>query len=162
MFYSFICEYTCRVHDCQVFDKGRLRKQQTRLSGNTGSTASSTLSEPDYKARTTNTTVANLDKDSNQDKGADVHFTATILNFVKDSNGNTAGANVDNGLTSGVVQVEFTSGTDLSRINTGDSIEVWGVDQGSFSGTNAFGATVQEVAVSAVYMTDQTTGYQTA
>ena len=56
----------------------------------------------------------------------------------------------------------FPSGTDLSQINTGDTIEVWGVDEGSFSGTNGFGATVQEVAVSAVYMTDQTTTYQTA
>ena len=91
-----------------------------------------------------------------------MHFTATILNFVKDSNGNTAGANVDDGITSGVIQVIFPSGTDLSQINTGDTIEVWGVDEGSFSGTNGFGATVQEVAVSAVYMTDQTTTYQTA
>ena len=65
-------------------------------------------------------------------------------------------------ITSGIIQVIFPSGTDLSQINTGDTIEVWGVDEGSFSGTNGFGATVQEVAVSAVYMTDQTTTYQTA
>ena len=132
------------------------------IAGNKGSTASSTLSEPEYKASAIDITVANLDKDSNADKGKDVHFTATIINFVKDSNGNTAGANVDNGFTSGVVQVEFPSGTDLSKVNTGDTIEVWGFDQGSFSGTNGFGATVQEVAVSAVYMTDQTTTYQIA
>ena len=132
------------------------------ITGNTGGTSSSTLSEPDYKASTVDTTVANLDKNSNQDKGTNVHFTATILNFVKDSNGNTAGANVDNGFTSGVIQVIFPTGTDLSQINTGDTIEVWGVDEGSFSGTNGFGATVQEVAVSAVYMTDETTTYQTA
>jgi len=47
-------------------------------------------------------------------------------------------------------------------VNTGDTIEVWGVDQGSFSGTNGFGAPVQEVAIEALYMTDQTTSYQTA
>jgi hypothetical protein len=91
-----------------------------------------------------------------------VHFTTTILNFVKDSNGNTAGANVDNGFTSGVIQVIFPTGTDLSKVNNGDTIEVWGVDEGSFSGTNGFDATIQEVAISAVYMADQTTTYQTA
>jgi hypothetical protein len=114
------------------------------------------------KASTLNTTVATLDKDSNADKGKNVHFTATILNFVKDSNGNTAGANVDNGFTSGVIQVVFPSGTDLSKLNTGDTIEVWGVDEGAFSGKNAFGATIQEVGIGARYMSDQTTGYQTA
>jgi hypothetical protein len=132
------------------------------ITGNSGSTPSSTLSEPDYKAKTVDTTVAFLDKESNQGKGVDVHFTATILNFVKDSNGNTAGANVDDSSTSGVVQVEFPSGTDLTQLNTGDNIEVWGVDEGSFSGTNGFGATVQEVAIGALYINDQTTTYQTA
>jgi hypothetical protein len=131
------------------------------ISGNPGSTPSSTLSEPAYKAGTVDTTVAFLDKESNQGKGVDVHFTATILNFVKDSNGNTAGANVDDASTSGVVQVIFPSGTDLSQLNTGDNIEVWGRDEGSFSGTNAFGATVQEVGIGALYINDQTTGYQT-
>ena len=132
------------------------------ITGNTGGAPSTALSEPDYKATAIDTNVEDIDKVSNQIKGADVHFTATILNFVKDSNGNTAGANVDDGITSGIIQVIFPSGTDLSQINTGDTIEVWGVDEGSFSGTNGFGATVQEVAVSAVYMTDQTTTYQTA
>ncbi len=132
------------------------------IAGNKGSTASSTLSEPDYKASTIDTTVEFLDKDGNTGKGVDVHFTATILSFVKDSGGNTAGANVDNGLTSGVIQVIFPAGTDLSQINTGDTLEVWGFDDGTFSGSNAFGATIQEVAIEAFYMTDQTTSYQTA
>jgi cytoskeletal protein RodZ len=112
-----------------------------------------------YKASTINTTVATLDKDGNVDNGKDVHFTATILNFVKDNSGNTAGANVDDPNTSGVIQVVFPQGTDLSRLNTGDTLEVWGTDAGVSSGTNAFGATVQEVGIAALYMTDQTTGY---
>lgn len=115
--------------------------------------------EKAYKAITTSTTVANLDKDGNNDLGKDVHFTATILNFVKDDSGNTAGANVTDPNTSGVIQVGFPSGTDLSQLNTGDTLEVWGTDGGTSSGTNAFGATIQEVGVSASYMTDQTTGY---
>lgn len=112
-----------------------------------------------YKASTTSTTVATLDKDGNVDQGKDVHFTATILNFVKDDSGNTAGANVDDPNTSGVIQVVFPQGTDLSRLNTGDTLEVWGTDAGVSSGPNAFGATVQEVGIAALYMTDQTTGY---
>jgi hypothetical protein len=95
-----------------------------------------------HKASTINTTVATLDKDGNVDNGKDVHFTATILNFVKDDSGNTAGANVDDPNTSGVIQVAFPSGTDLSQLNTGETLEVWGTDAGVSSGPNAFGATV--------------------
>lgn len=115
--------------------------------------------EKAYKGSTTDTSVATLDKDGNNDQGEDVHFTCTILSFVKDSNGNTAGANVDDPNTSSVIQVAFPDGTDLSQLNTGDTLEVWGTDDGTSSGTNAFGATIQEVGVSAAYMTDQTTGY---
>jgi hypothetical protein len=58
-------------------------------------TVSAAQLEATYKAITTDTTIATLDKDGNADQGKDVHFTCTLLNFVKDSNGNTAGANVD-------------------------------------------------------------------
>jgi len=116
--------------------------------------------ETDYKASTTSVTVANLDKDGSVDKGKDVHFTCTILKFVKDSSGNTAGANVTTQDSSAIVQVEFTNGTDITKLNEGDILEVWGTDEGVFSGTNAFGGTVQEVGVTAQYMNDQTTGYQ--
>ena len=123
-------------------------------------TVSAAQLEATYKASTTNTTIATLDKDGNADQGKDVHFTCTILNFVKDSNGNTAGANVDDPNTSGVVQIAFPAITDLSQLNTGDTLEVWGTDGGTSSGQNAFGATIQEVVVSANYMTDKTTNYQ--
>jgi cytoskeletal protein RodZ len=123
-------------------------------------TASASQIETAYKAVTTDTTIAALDKNGNSDQGKDVHFTCTILNFVKDSSGNTAGATVDDPNTSGVVQIAFPANTDLSRLNTGDTLEVWGSDGGTQSGQNAFGATVQEVVVSANYMTDKTTNYQ--
>jgi len=90
-----------------------------------------------------------------------VHFTATILNFVKDSNGNTADANVSDPTFSSVIQIGFPDGTDVSQLNKDDTIEVWGTDGGTASSTNAFGATIQEVVVSALYMTDHTTGYST-
>lgn len=117
--------------------------------------------EATYKASTTDTTIAALDKDGNNDQNKDVHFTCNILNFVKDSNGNTAGANVDDPNSSGVVQIAFPANTDLSQLNIGDTLEVWGTDDGTQTGQNAFGATIQEVVVSANYMTDKTTNYQT-
>ena len=116
-----------------------------------------------YKTGTVNTTIDALDKDGNSDQGKDVHFTGTIGNFVKDDSGNTAGANINTPASSfslSVVQVAFPSNTDLSRLNQGDTIEVWGVDDGVSSGQNAYGGTVQEVGITTLYMTDQTTGYQ--
>jgi type II secretory pathway pseudopilin PulG len=124
-------------------------------------TISSAQLEKEYKALTVSTTVGNLDKDGNNDKGKDVHFTCQIVGFVKDNTGNTAGANVDDPNSSGVVQVGFPSGTDLSQLNEGDTLVVWGTDDGTFSGTNAFGGTVQEVGITAQYMSDKTTNYQT-
>jgi len=120
------------------------------------------LSEGAYKDSATFTSVSELDKDGNSDQGKSVHFTCKILNFVKDSNGNTAAANVEpsDTLFGSIIQVGFPSGTDLSQLNADDTIEVWGIDNGVSSGQNAFGTTVQEVTVSAQYMTDLTTNYQ--
>ncbi len=103
-----------------------------------------------------------MDKNGSAGRGTDEHFTCSIVNFVKDSTGTTAGANVtDPSSSSGsFVQVAFTPGTDITRLNKGDILEVWGTNQGASSGTNAFGATIQEVVVQAQYMKDQTTGYQ--
>jgi hypothetical protein len=109
----------------------------------------------------TDTTIADLDKDGSADQGKYVHFSCTIVNFVKDSNGNTAGANVNDTNTSAIVQIAFPPNTDLSRLNTGDTLQVWGTDEGAQSGQNAFGATIQEVVVSANDMNDMTTDYQT-
>ena len=124
-------------------------------------TISPAVLEATYKASTTDTTVSDLDKNGNTWNGKDVHFTATIFGFVKDNSGNTAGANVDDPTSSGVIQIAFPPNTDLGRLNQSDTIEVWGLDGGTASGQNAFGATVQEVVISALYLTDTTTGYQT-
>jgi hypothetical protein len=92
----------------------------------------------------------------------DQHFTGKILNFVKDSTGNTAGANVTDldASSPSVIQVAFPANTDVTQLNAGDVLEVWGNNQGVSSGPNAFGATVQEAVMEARYMNDQTTNYQ--
>ncbi|MFL5628453.1 MAG: hypothetical protein ACJ788_22970, partial [Ktedonobacteraceae bacterium] len=96
-----------------------------------------------YKKSTTATTVDALDKNGNGDKDKDVHFTCVIVNFLKDDSGNTAGANVGvpGASSDAVVEIAFPSVTDLSQLNEGDSVEVWGRDEGVFSGKNAFGGT---------------------
>jgi cytoskeletal protein RodZ len=118
--------------------------------------------EINYKNSTTSTTVTNLDKDGSSDQGKDVHFTGAILNFIKNPSGNTEGANVDEQgySSSSVIQILFTPDTNLSSLNQGDIIEIWGQDLGVFSETNAFGGSIQEVVIQAQYMNDQTTGYQ--
>ncbi len=118
--------------------------------------------EADYKASTTSITVSNIDKDGNADQGADQHFTGEILGFVKDATGNTAGANVTDPEASSpsVIQVAFPDGTDVTQLNAGDTLEVWGNNQGVSSGSNAFGATIQEAGIDAQYMNDTTTNYQ--
>ena len=103
-----------------------------------------------------------LDKNGNVDKGKDVHFVCVILNFLKDDSGNTAGANVTVPNTSAaVIEIAFPSETDLSQLHENDGVEVWGVDEGVFGGKNAYGGTVQEVVISAYYLTDKNTGYAT-
>src|SRR5450755_2511359 len=77
--------------------------------------------EAGYKLITTDTTVTGLDKDGNAGQGKDVHFTCSISGFVKDSSGNTAGANVTDVNASGsVIQVAFTPGTDVTQMNEND------------------------------------------
>jgi len=125
------------------------------------STPPPTLTFEQFKASAKVSTVENLDKNGNAAKGANVFFTCTISSFVKDDSGNTAGANVRGTDTSSFtfIQIGFPANTDITKLNTGDTLQVWGTDQGVFSGQNALGGTVQEVEVTAAYMTDVTTGY---
>ena len=108
----------------------------------------------------TSVTISSIAKDPNAYKGQTIMFKAVIANFVQDSSGNTAGANVDDPNDfSSVAQIAFTPGFSLNHVNKGDTIEVWGEGLGSFSGTNAFGATITEGAVQEVYLHDLTSGY---
>ena len=123
-------------------------------------TAVPTESAIEYRNSAKNVSVANLAKDPNSYKGQSVKFQAIILNFVQDSSGNTAGANVsDPNDYSSVIQIAFSPNLSVQDMNKNDTITVWGQGAGSFSGTNAFGATIQEGAVEELYLHDSTTGY---
>jgi hypothetical protein len=117
--------------------------------------------EKAFKSNTQPTTISELDKEGMAYQSKHVYFTCTLSNFVKDSDGNTVGANVTDENYSSFVQIVFPQGTNLAKLNKGDALEVWGIDAGVYSGENGFGATVQEVGVFAMYITDQTTGYAT-
>ena len=123
-------------------------------------TTASQESPAQYKASASSVSVSDISKDPSGYKGKTVKFTAVIANFVQDSSGNTAGANVDDPNDySSVVQIEFTPSFDISKVNKGDTIEVWGQDLGAFSGTNAYGGTITEGGIQEVYLVDSTSGY---
>jgi hypothetical protein len=122
-------------------------------------TAVPTQSPSQYKKTAQNVGVADIAKDPNSYKGKPVMIQAVVLNFARDSNGNPVAANVDGPDFSGPIQIEFSSGLSVKNINENDTITVWGQGAGSFSGTNSFGATIQEGAIYEVYLHDSTTGY---
>lgn len=118
------------------------------------------LTSSQYMASAKRVTVAGIAKDPNTYKGKTIMFDAVILNFVQDSSGNTAGANVvDPNDYSSFIQIEFTPGFSVANVNKGDTVAVWGQGMGAFSGTNAYGGTITEGAVQEVYLHDDTNGY---
>jgi hypothetical protein len=92
--------------------------------------------------------------------GTSVTFQATIVNFLQDSSGDTTAMNVSdpNDVTS-ELYVQLSLYADVTQMNKGDTITIWGDGQGTVSGKNAFGGTITEAAVTEVYLTDTTTGY---
>ncbi len=119
-----------------------------------------TQSPAQYKASATRVTVADIAKDPSSYKGKTVDFTATIVDFVQNSSGVTAGANVaDPNDYSSFVQIIFSPGFSVKGVNKYDTVQVWGPGLGSFTGQNAYGGTIQEAGVQELYLYDSTTGY---
>lgn len=105
-------------------------------------------------------TVANLDKAPSQYEGKKVTFTCIVAGFAKDSSGNAAAVNCsDPNDYSSLVQVA-TSTFDMTKINPQDTVRFYGLGGGSASGKNAFGGTVSESLVEAIYINDITSGYK--
>jgi hypothetical protein len=126
------------------------------------STETAAQIETSYKASTTSTTVTSLDTVGNNDQGQNVYFKCKILNSVRDTNGAIAGANVSDidSSSNSVIEVLFPDNTDVTQVNQGDTLEVWGLDTGMADETSTDGTSIQEVVVLALYIDDQTTGYQ--
>lgn len=139
----------------------------------TSSTADSPIAKPvptptpnpekikaDFKASATQITVSEIAKDPNYWKQLPITFNAKIINFVQDSQGNTVAANVsDPNDYSSIIQLQFSILLDISQVNKGDLVTVWGMGLGSFSGQNSYGASINEGAAKESYLKDLTNGY---
>jgi ribose 5-phosphate isomerase RpiB len=90
-----------------------------------------------------------------------VTFTATIDDFLQNSSGETAAMNVtDPNDPTSVLYVQLSLWADVTQMNKGDTVVIWGTGEGTVSGKNGFGGSIQEAAVQENYLTDTTTGYQ--
>ncbi len=113
-----------------------------------------------YEATAQNVPVSDLAKDPSQYNGKTVTVTATIYDFLQDSSGNTTAMNVqDPNDPSSDLYVQLSNSANVTKMNKGDTIVIWGDGAGVVSATNAFGGAINEATVSEVYLSDQTTGY---
>src|SRR5260370_1492551 len=103
-------------------------------------------------------TVADIAKVPSAYEGKKVTFTCTVLSFPKDINGNAAGLNCsDPNYYSSLLQVDMGTFDSSTNINKNDTVAVYGMVQGSASGTNAFGVQVSEAVVLELHLKDNTT-----
>lgn len=113
-----------------------------------------------YQNSTTSVTASQLANDPSTYKGQGVTFTGTIDTFLQDSSGNTTAMNVaDPNDPTSVIYVQLSNTADVTQMNKGDTVVIWGDALGSVSGKNAYGGTINQSAVNEVYLTDQTTNY---
>jgi hypothetical protein len=114
----------------------------------------------DFEATAQAVAVSKLVNSPSTYNGSTVSFTATIVNFLQDSSGNTTAMNVSDPTDfSSLVYVQLSSTADVTKMNKGDTIKIWGDGSGTVSGTNAYGGSINESAVTEVYTQDITSGY---
>ena len=113
-----------------------------------------------YEGSCTAVAISQLVNSPSTYDGTSVTFQATIVNFLQDSSGNTTAMNVSdpNDITS-VLYVQLSLYADVTQMNKGDTITIWGDAAGTISAKNAYGGTINESAAVEVYLTDTTTGY---
>jgi hypothetical protein len=105
-------------------------------------------------------TVSDIAKVPSAYENKKVTFTCDVLSFPKDENGNAAGINCsDPNDYSSLVQVQMGAFDQTVKINTNDTVVVYGMGQGAAQGTNAFGGAVTEALVLELHLKDLTTGW---
>ena len=114
----------------------------------------------DYEASCTAATVSQQVNSPGSYDGTSVTFQATIVNFLQDSSGDTTAMNVSdpNDITS-LMYIQLSDYADVTQMNKGDTVTIWGDANGDISGKNAYGGTINESSAYEVYLTDTTTGY---
>ena len=112
---------------------------------------------PEDAARITVSDLAKIPS-SYQDKK--ITFTCDVVSFPKDDKGNAAGINCsDPNDVSSIVQVQMGAFDQTVKINTNDTVVVYGMGQGAAQGSNAFGGSVTEALVLELHLKDLTTGW---
>ena len=112
-----------------------------------------------YKASAQPVTVSQLVNDPSYYNGDVVEVGGTIVSFVHDSSGDPVGMNLSGTDAVADLYVQLSSTADVTQMNTGDTVTIWGDGAGTTSGTNAFGATLNFATIDEVYLTDATSGY---
>lgn len=115
----------------------------------------------DYAKDATAVTVKDIDKTPNSYLMKKIVFKCKVLGFAKDKSGDIGGINCsDPSNYSAIIQLGTVSLFDFTRINEGDTLQIYGLGYGSATGTNAFGAEISMGIVNVVYLKDLTTGYK--
>jgi hypothetical protein len=116
----------------------------------------------DYESSAKSVTIANLVKAPNAyGFGQTFEFAGIVANFLQDSSGNTTAMTISdpNDLTS-FIYVQISPTCDVTKINKGDKVTIWGDGNGMVTGKNAFGTTVNEFSIIETYLADNATGYK--
>ena len=113
-----------------------------------------------YEATATKVTVSQLGNSPSTYNGTTVTFDAVIYNFLQDSSGSTTAMNVyDPSDPTSFAYIQLSPFADVTQMNKGDTITIWGDGAGDVTTQNAYGGTIHETAVTETYLADTTTGY---
>jgi hypothetical protein len=115
----------------------------------------------DYERATTPTTVADLAADPGSFADRNVAFTGVIKTFVVDGSGGALAMYVSEPTSpSTVVLIQLSEYDDVTRIDTGDTVVIWGGATGRVDYANTLGQPTFVTNVDEMYLTDRTSGYQ--
>ncbi len=114
-----------------------------------------------YESGTVPTTVGSLAADPAATAGRSVVFTGVIARFALDSSGGATAMYVsDPGAPSSVVLVQISVYDDVTQLNTGDTVVVWGDASGRVEYDDSVGEPTELTQVDEVYLADRTSGYE--
>ena len=115
----------------------------------------------DYERATTPTTVGDLATDPGSYADRTVAFSGVIKTFVLDSSGGALAMYVSEPTDpSTVVLIQLSEYDDVTRIDTGDTVVIWGNATGRVDYANTLGQPPEVTNVDEAYLTDSTSGYQ--
>ena len=114
-----------------------------------------------YETGAAATSVAQLAADPAGGAGRRVVFTGVIAAFAVDGSGGAVAMYVrDPSSPSTVVLVQLSQYDEVTRIDTGDTVVVWGDATGRVTYANSVGQPTDVTNVDEMYLTDRTSGYQ--